>query len=99
MENNNENKIVNYLFKCGVRPHLKGFRYLYKAIKIIIENDGVMPKITKCIYPEVAREYRDTPSRVERACRNAIQTAKPEYKFLSVGEFIAGAAVRVACGK
>lgn len=35
----------------------------------------VINAVTKVLYPEVARRYNTTPSRVERAVRHAIETA------------------------
>ena len=35
----------------------------------------VINAVTKVLYPEVARRYNTTPSRVERAIRHAIEVA------------------------
>lgn len=91
-------KIVNYLLKCGVKPHVKGFRYLYEAILIVGENNNIMPKITKFIYPQIALKYGDSSSRVERSCRHAIQSANKTHKFMTNAEFIAKAALDIWFG-
>ena len=89
-------EIVNYLLVCGIRPHIKGFNYLHKAIEMTIENGGIMPKITKVLYPEIAEEFNDTYSKVERAIRHSISTAKKEYRNMSNSEFIAKASIVIS---
>lgn len=88
-------KVVNYLLDCGVKPQIKGFRYLYEAIVMTIKNNNEMPKLTKIIYPTVGKKYKDSASKVERACRHAISTSKKEFKFMTNGEFIANACIKI----
>ena len=38
-------------------------------------NTEVINQITKQLYPEIAKSYHTTPSRVERAIRHAIEVA------------------------
>lgn len=85
-------EIVNYLLKCGIRPNLKGFGYIHRAIEMTIDNGNVLPQITREIYPAIAREFNDTASRVERAIRHSIQSS---YKsaYMTNGEFVAKAAI------
>ena len=42
---------------------------------ITVENMDVINSVTKVLYPEVAKRYHTTPSRVERAIRHAIEVA------------------------
>ena len=42
---------------------------------ITVEDMEVINSVTKILYPEVAKRYRTTPSRVERAIRHAIEVA------------------------
>lgn len=89
-------EIVNYLLVCGIRPHIKGFNYLHRAIEITMANDNVMPKITKALYPQIAKEFNDTCPRIERAIRHSIQTSKKDYKYMTNGEFIARASIVIS---
>ena len=89
-------EIVNYLLVCGIRPHIKGFNYLYRAIEMTMENGNVLPKVTKVLYPQIAKEFDDASPRVERAIRHSIQTAKKDYKYMSNGEFIAKASLVIS---
>lgn len=67
--------IVNSLRRIGVPPHIKGYLYLRDAIAVVIEDMQAISRVTKYIYPVVAEKYETTPSRVERAIRNAIEIA------------------------
>ena len=55
--------------------HIKGYQYLRQAIIIAVEDMDVINAITKVLYPQVAKAFGTTPSRVERAIRHAIEVA------------------------
>ena len=40
-----------------------------------VDNIEVINQITKQLYPDLAKKYKTTPSRVERAIRHAIEVA------------------------
>ena len=42
---------------------------------MVVNNIEVINQITKQLYPDLAKKYRTTPSRVERAIRHAIEVA------------------------
>lgn len=70
--------ISEFLIALGIKPHIKGFQYL----EYIFEHDIDFTKgITKVLYPEVAKAFNSTPSRVERAIRHAIETAIYDYQI------------------
>ena len=46
-----------------------------EAIIIAVEDMDVINAVTKVLYPEVAKRFSTTPSRVERAIRHAIEVA------------------------
>ena len=50
-------------------------KYLREAIIIAVEDMDVINAITKMLYPQVAKAFQTTPSRVERAIRHAIEVA------------------------
>ena len=74
-ENNLEITVSEILRKMGIPANIKGYRYLRFAIVISVNNPEMMSSMTKALYPCVAKEYRTTPSRVERAMRHAIEVA------------------------
>lgn len=55
------------------RPNHDGFGYLCKAIPILATDPN--QKLTKEIYPVVAKLFDRTPGNVERSIRNAIEVA------------------------
>ena len=55
--------------------HIKGYMYLRTAILETYLNVDFLGQITKVLYPEIARKYATTASRVERAIRHAIEVA------------------------
>lgn len=69
-----ETTIRRMLMELGVPCHIKGHDRLVYAVRIVAENPAIAESITKWLYPEIAKEFSDTPSRVERAIRHAIET-------------------------
>ena len=61
--------------QIGVPAHIKGYQYLRKAIMLCVEDSEMMGSVTKILYPTVAKEFKTTSSRVERAIRHAIEVA------------------------
>lgn len=67
--------VVERLDEIGVPAHIKGYQYLREAILIAVNDMDVINAITKVLYPQVAKTFATTPSRVERAIRHAIEVA------------------------
>lgn len=65
-------QIHNVLLKIGVPPNLLGYSYIIYAMELLLLDPSKMHAITKELYVDIAVRYRSTPSRVERAIRNAI---------------------------
>ena len=70
-----DTEITTLLHEIGVPAHIRGFLYLREAIKLVYHNIEILGSITKSLYPEVARRFNSTASRVERAIRHAIEIA------------------------
>ena len=67
--------VTEILHQIGVPAHIKGYQYLREAIIIAVNDMDVINAITKVLYPQVAKTFGTTPSRVERAIRHAIEVA------------------------
>lgn len=67
--------ISDIMRQIGVPAHIKGYQYLRKAIMLCVEDGEMMGSVTKILYPTVAKEFKTTSSRVERAIRHAIEVA------------------------
>lgn len=63
------------LKKTGVPNHIKGYEYLGEAIELVCKDREQIHLITKSLYPSIAKKFKTTPSRVERAIRHSIETA------------------------
>lgn len=70
-----ESEITSLLHEIGIPAHIKGYMYLRTAILETYLNVDFLGQITKVLYPEIARKYETTASRVERAIRHAIEVA------------------------
>ncbi len=70
-----EVKVTNIIHEIGVPAHIKGYQYLRDGIIMVVDNIEVINQITKQLYPDLAKKYKTTPSRVERAIRHAIEVA------------------------
>ena len=70
-----ENRVTNLLHEIGIPAHIKGYHYLRDSIIMAVQDMDVLNAITKILYPTVAKKYRTTSSRVERAIRHAIEVA------------------------
>ncbi len=74
-EASTEALVTSIIHEIGVPAHIKGYQYLREAILIAINDMDVINAITKVLYPQVAKTFSTTPSRVERAIRHAIEVA------------------------
>ena len=73
--NNLQKSITNIMLELGVPSHIKGYQYIREGITLVYQNPELVGGITKELYPEIARKYETTVSRVERAIRHAIEVS------------------------
>ena len=74
-EQSMESTVTAIIHEIGVPAHIKGYQYLREAILIAVDDMDVINAVTKILYPEVAKRFGTTASRVERAIRHAIEVA------------------------
>lgn len=67
--------IAQMLSGLGVPSQIKGFRYLRRAIGLVVGDLRLVNSMTKELYPGIAREFQTTPAGVERSIRHAICVA------------------------
>jgi len=70
-----ESVVTDIIHELGVPAHIKGYQFIRSGIMMAVENMEVINSITKQLYPDLAKEYHTTPSRVERAIRHSIEVA------------------------
>ena len=93
-----EAKVTHIIHDVGVPAHIKGYQYLREGIIMAIEDVEVINQITKQLYPDLAKKYHTTASRVERAIRHAIEVAWGRGQ-LEIVESIFGYTVNANKGK
>lgn len=84
-----EREITSILHEIGIPAHIKGYMYLRTAILETYLNVEFLGQITKVLYPEIARRYMTTSSRVERAIRHAIEVAWNRGNIDAIDEIFA----------
>ncbi|HDR6021379.1 TPA: sporulation transcription factor Spo0A [Bacillus anthracis] len=67
--------ITSIIHEIGVPAHIKGYMYLREAISMVYNDIELLGSITKVLYPDIAKKYNTTASRVERAIRHVIEVA------------------------
>ena len=73
--NNLQISITKILHELGVPSHIKGYEYIREGIILLYDNPEFIGGITKVLYPDIAKKYKTTVSRVERAIRHAIEVS------------------------
>ncbi len=73
--NNLQISVSKILHELGVPSHIKGYQYIREGIMLIYDNPDFIGGITKELYPDIARTFSTTVSRVERAIRHAIEVS------------------------
>ncbi len=68
-------KITKIIHELGVPSNLNGYNYIRDGIMMVYYNPSLSSKITKGLYPEIAKMYDSNDSRVERSMRHAIEVS------------------------
>ena len=93
-----ETRITEVIHEVGVPAHIKGYQYLREAICMTVLDVDLMNSVTKILYPDIAKKYRTTASRVERAIRHAIEVAWTRGRLETI-EALFGYTVHAGKGK
>ncbi len=70
-----DERISNIFITIGIPPHIKGFTYLREGIKMAVNDNTIINRVTKELYPKIGEKFGTTASKVERAIRHAIEVA------------------------
>lgn len=79
-----DEKISTVFITIGIPAHIKGFHFLREAIKLTVDNPDIINRITKELYPNIARKFSTSASKVERAIRHAIEVAWTRGKIENI---------------
>lgn len=70
-----KNFTTKLMLELGVPAHLKGYHYIRTAVIMAVEDMEIVSSVTKLLYPDIAKQYKTTGQKVERAIRNAIEVS------------------------
>lgn len=84
-----DERVTNIFLSIGIPAHIKGYHFLREAIKMVLEDGDLINRITKELYPGIAKRFNTTSSKVERAIRHAIEVAWGRGRFDSIQTVLA----------
>ena len=67
--------VTRVMLELGMPAHLRGYHYLREAVCMSMEDMELVGSVTKLLYPEIAKRFRTTDQKVERAIRNMIEVS------------------------
>ena len=70
-----DEKIASIFLIIGIPAHIKGYHYLREAVRMVYFEPALINRITKELYPGIAKRFQTSASKVERAIRHAIEVA------------------------
>lgn len=81
-----DEKITSIFLSVGIPAHIKGYHFLREAIRMVYAEPELISRITKELYPGIAKRFNTTPSKVERAIRHAIEVSWMRGKIENVNK-------------
>lgn len=70
-----EKTISDFMLGLGIPAHLRGYQFLRSAVGMCVEDMELVGSVTKLLYPDLAKMYQTTDTKIERAIRNAIEVS------------------------
>ena len=70
-----EKTISEFMLELGIPAHLRGYQFLRSAVGMCVEDMELVGSVTKLLYPDLAKMYQTTDTKIERAIRNAIEVS------------------------
>ena len=81
-----DEKITSIFLMIGIPAHIKGYHYLREGVRLVVEQPDMINRITKELYPSIARAFETSASKVERAIRHAIEVAWSRGKMENINQ-------------
>ena len=81
-----DEKITSIFLIIGIPAHIKGYHYLREAIRMVYFEPELINKITKELYPGIAKRFSTSASKVERAIRHSIEVAWTRGKIENINQ-------------
>lgn len=77
-----ERAISRFMLELGIPAHLRGYQFLRSAVLMCVDNMELVGSVTKLLYPDLAKLYKTTDQKIERAIRNAIEVSWERGNYL-----------------
>jgi len=77
-------RVSDIFVSVGIPAHIQGYKFMREAIILTIEDPGIINSITKQLYPNIAKTFGTSPSKVERAIRHAIEVGWSRGKIENI---------------
>lgn len=81
-----DEKITAVFLVIGIPAHIKGYHYLREAIRMVYFEPNLINRITKELYPGIAKRFQTSASKVERAIRHSIEVAWTRGKIENINQ-------------
>lgn len=81
-----DEKIASIFLIIGIPAHIKGYHYLREAVRMVYYEPTLINRITKELYPGIAKRFQTSASKVERAIRHAIEVAWTRGKIENINQ-------------
>ncbi len=81
-----DEKIASIFLIIGIPAHIKGYHYLREAVRMVYFEPALINRITKELYPGIAKRFQTSASKVERAIRHAIEVAWTRGKIENINQ-------------
>lgn len=73
--------VTDFLISSGVLPKYVGFDYIIQIVLMAAENNFILPKLQKDVYPKIALIFKVPACNIERNIRSAISYFKAGKNF------------------
>ena len=81
-----DEKIASVFLMIGIPAHIKGYHYLREAVRMVYFEPALCGRITKELYPGIAKRFQTSASKVERAICHAIEVAWTRGKIENINQ-------------
>lgn len=81
-----DERITSIFLVIGIPAHIKGYHYLREAVRMVYYKPDTINRITKELYPGIAKRFQTSASKVERAIRHAIEVAWTRGKIENINQ-------------
>ena len=61
-----EQEVTKLMHQLGIPANIKGYNYIRTAVMMVIEEPDILHAITKELYPELAKTYKNVSEKIEK---------------------------------